>query len=89
MSDETTGGPGPDAKHALATRLRELRLALHGEHGGPAMARLLDLPNRTWLDCETGEAIPGEVLVLLVERTEASPTWLLSGRGPMLRTAPE
>jgi hypothetical protein len=87
MPDETTDDPQEEAKHALAARLKAVRLELFGEHGGPEMARRLSLPVRTWYDCETGESIPGEVLVLLVERTEACPAWLLTGREPMLRSA--
>ncbi len=37
------------------------------------MARRLGLPSRTWYNCETGESIPGEILVLLVERTRCLP----------------
>jgi hypothetical protein len=89
MSDETTSERLEELKVALATRLKALRLELFGDHGGPEMARRLDLPARTWYDCETGEAIPGEILVLLVERTQVCPTWLLTGRGPTLRSVSE
>jgi hypothetical protein len=86
MSDATIGDPLQEAKHILADRLQALRLELFGEHGGPEMARRLGLPARTWYDCETGESIPGAILVLLVERTEVCPGWLLTGRGPTLRS---
>jgi hypothetical protein len=86
MSDATTADPLQEAKQALATRLKALRLEIDGEHGGPEMARRLGVPARTWYDCETGESIPGEILVLLIERTEVCPAWLLTGREPMLRS---
>lgn len=85
MSDETTAGPRARIKQALAHRLRSLREELFGEHGGPQMAKLLDLPARTWYGCETGEDIPGEILVLVAERTRARYEWLLTGHGPSLR----
>jgi hypothetical protein len=87
MSDEATADPLQEAKHTLADRLKALRLEIFGEHGGPEMARRLGLPVRTWYDCESGESIPGEILVLLVERTEVCPSWLLTGRGAKLRSA--
>jgi len=72
MSDATTADTRDEARTALAVRLKALRQEQFGDHGGPQMARLLGLPARTWYECETGEAIPGEVLVLVVERTTAT-----------------
>jgi hypothetical protein len=89
MTEKMTGGSLEEARIALTSRLKALRRELFGERGGPEMARLLGLPVRTMHDYESGEEIPGAVLVLLAERTEVSPTWLLTGQGPMLRSGTE
>jgi hypothetical protein len=73
MTEKTSGGTPEDERTALASRLQTLRRELFGEQGGPELARPLKLPARTLYDYETGAPIPGEVLVLLVERTEDSP----------------
>jgi hypothetical protein len=66
---------------ALARRLREVRLAMFGEHGGPLLAEALDLPARTWFHYEAGLTIPGLVLLRFIELTGAEPHWLLTGEG--------
>jgi hypothetical protein len=65
--------------HALALRLRELRLCMYGEHGGPLLAEALEIPARTWANYESGVTIPGLVLLRLIEVTGIEPRWLLSG----------
>jgi len=69
-------------KASLSRRLREIRQNLFGEHGGPELARRLDLPARTWYNYETGVTVPAEVLLGVIEQTGANPMWLLSGEGP-------
>ena len=69
-------------KTALSRRLREIRQELFGEHGGPEMARRLNLPARTWYNYETGVTVPAEVLLAFIELTAASPTYLTTGEGP-------
>lgn len=65
-----------------ATRLRDVRVELYGEHGGPALARALGLPARTWYNYETGVTIPAEILLEFAELTGVQLRWLLSGEGP-------
>jgi len=71
-----------NVKASLSRRLREIRQELFGDHGGPELARRLDLPARTWYNYETGVTVPAEVLLAFIEQTGASPSYLLSGHGP-------
>lgn len=71
-----------NVKASLSRRLREIRQELFGEHGGPELARRLNLPARTWYNYETGVTVPAEVLLGFIEQTSANPMWLLSGEGP-------
>lgn len=72
-------------KASLSRRLREIRQELFGEHGGPELARRLNLPARTWYNYETGVTVPAEVLLGFIDQTGASPHWLLSGEGAKYR----
>jgi hypothetical protein len=74
-------------KASLSRRLREIRQELFGEHGGPELARRLNLPARTWYNYETGVTVPAEVLLAFIDQTGANPVWLLSGEGPKYRRA--
>jgi hypothetical protein len=74
-------------KASLSRRLREIRQEQFGEHGGPELARRLNLPARTWYNYETGVTVPAEVLLAFIEQTGASPTWLLNGEGPKYRAS--
>jgi hypothetical protein len=77
--------PGPDwttVKTALAERVREVRLDVYGEHGGPLLAEVLQLPFRTWMNYEAGVTIPAQVILRFIEITRAHPHWLLTGTGP-------
>lgn len=69
-------------KSALSRRLREIRQELFGDHGGPELARRLNLPARTWYNYETGVTVPAEVLLAFIELTGASPAYLTTGMGP-------
>jgi hypothetical protein len=72
-------------KASLSRRLREIRQELFGDHGGPELARRLNLPARTWYNYETGVTVPAEVLLTFIDQTGANPVWLLSGEGPRYR----
>ncbi len=73
------------SRHLLSRRLREIRQEIFGEHGGPELARRLNLPARTWYNYETGVTVPAEVLLSFIEQTSANPTWLLNGEGAKYR----
>ncbi len=70
-----------NVKAQLSGRLREIRLDLFGDHGGPELARRLNLPARTWYNYETGVTVPAEVLLAFIDQTGTNPVWLLSGVG--------
>jgi hypothetical protein len=76
-----------NVKASLSRRLREIRQELYGDHGGPELARRLNLPARTWYNYETGVTVPAEVLLTFIDQTGANPLWLLSGEGPKYRRA--
>ena len=71
--------------HALASRLREVRLELYGEHGAPLLAKALEIPVRTWANYESSITIPGLVLLRFVAATGVESYWLLSGEGRKYR----
>ncbi len=74
-----------NVKASLSRRLREIRQELFGDHGGPELARRLNLPARTWYNYETGVTVPAEVLLGFIEQTGANPMYLISGEGPKYR----
>ena len=74
-----------NVKASLSRRLREIRQDLFGDHGGPELARRLNLPARTWYNYETGVTVPAEVLLTFIDQTGANPVWLLSEEGPKFR----
>lgn len=49
----------------LAERLREVREDLYGEHGSQFMADALNVPLQTWLNYESGIAVPAEIVLQL------------------------
>jgi hypothetical protein len=65
----------------LASRLREVRLELYGEHGLPRLAEALEIPARTWVHYESGITIPGLTLLRFVAVSGVRPSWLLTGEG--------
>ena len=74
-----------NVKALISSRLREVRQELFGEHGGPELARRLNIPARTWYNYETGVTVPAEVLLAFIDQTGTNPVWLLSGEGPKYR----
>jgi Peptidase S24-like len=76
-------------KADLSNRLKEIRQDLFGDHGGPELARRLNLPARTWYNYETGVTVPAEVLLAFIDQTGANPMWLLTGEGQKFRRGVE
>lgn len=89
MARKKTAKIRVNAKASLSRRLREIRQELFGEHGGPELARRLNLPARTWYNYETGVTVPAEVLLGFIDQTGADPLWLLSGSGRKFRRSHE
>ena len=85
MARKKTSKVRVNVKALLSRRLREVRQELFGEHGGPELARRLNLPARTWYNYETGVTVPAEVLLAFIDQTGANPIWLLTGEGQHLR----
>src|SRR3954463_3592606 len=75
-----------NVKAQVSGRLREVRTEIFGEHGGPEMARRLNLPARAWYNYETGVTVPAEVLLNFIDQTNANPIWLLPGEAPRYNT---
>jgi hypothetical protein len=76
--------PDPDwqaLKSDLAGRIREIRVALYGENGGPMLAEALGIPFRTLHNYETGCTIPAHSILRFIELTRVHPHWLLTGLG--------
>jgi hypothetical protein len=65
----------------LAARIREIRLDLFGEQGGPLLAAELGLPPRTWANYEAGVTVPASVILRFIDATGTNPQWLLTGEG--------
>ena len=61
-------------KHDLARRIREIRLELFGEYGGPMLSEALELPFRTWHNYESGCTIPAQSILRFIEVTECTST---------------
>jgi len=66
----------------LCRRLRQVRMELYGENGGPMLAEALHLPFRTWVNYESGITVPALVMLRFIVLTGASPHWLLTGEPP-------
>ncbi len=75
-------------KNNLARRIREVRLDLYGEHGGPLLAEALEVPFRTWLNYEKGCTIPATSILRFIEVTRTNPHWLLTGSGEKYSESP-
>jgi hypothetical protein len=65
----------------LGRRVREIRVALYGENGGPLLAEALQVPFPSLYDYENGCAMPAESILRFIELTRAHPHWLLTGDG--------
>ena len=85
MARKKTSKVRVNVKASISRRLRDVRQELFGEHGGPELARRLNLPARTWYNYETGVTVPAEVLLSFIDQTGANPVWLLTGEGNRYR----
>jgi hypothetical protein len=65
----------------LARRFVEVRHDLYGDHGGPLLAKAMNLPPRTWANYEAGVVMPAHILLRFLELTGVDPHWLLTGEG--------
>lgn len=74
-------------RDGLCRRLRQVRLDLYGENGGPVLAEALGLPFRTWANYEAGVTVPALVMLRFIELTGACPHWLLTGDPPRYQPA--
>jgi hypothetical protein len=69
---------------SLAMRIREARVARCGEDTA-AIAEAVGVPEATWRNYESGVSIPGEYLLQFIATTQVSPSWLLTGKGPVFQ----
>jgi hypothetical protein len=69
------------ARMLLGQRLRQVRIELYGEHGGPKLAALLRVPPRSWYNYEVGVTVPADVLLRFLLITSVNPSWLVDGQG--------
>ena len=69
-------------RDGLCRRLRQVRVELYGENGGPMLAEALNLPFRTWVNYESGITVPALVVLRFIVLTGACPRWLLTGESP-------
>ena len=75
------GRETPGVKTEIARRVREIRLELYGNHGGPMLASALGVPFRIFMTYELGQTIPAQTILKFIETTGAAPHWLLTGQG--------
>lgn len=68
-------------KSNLGHRVREIRLELYGNHGGPLLAGALGIPFWRLMTYEQGQVIPAQTILKFIETTGAHPHWLLTGEG--------
>lgn len=70
-----------DLNLTLARRVRQIRLERFGPNGIPTLAEALGIPEQTWSNYESGVALPGPIVLTLIEHTGVNPHWLLTGKG--------
>jgi hypothetical protein len=66
----------------LCRRVRQIRVELYGENGGPMLAEALHVPFRTWANYESGIVMPALVMLRFIVLTGACPHWLLTDEAP-------
>ena len=85
MARKKTAPNRARARNRLAERLKVIRIEKFGEHGGPELARQLEIPAETWCNYEMGVTVPAEVILRFIELTSVDPRWLLFGLGEEYR----
>ena len=81
MGDYRSDSEWDEIKDGLSRRIREIRLELYGENGGPLLAAAIGTPFRTWMSYELGASMPAQSLLRFIEVTRTEPRWLLTGEG--------
>jgi hypothetical protein len=66
---------------SLSERIRDVRMDLFGEYGGPILAGRLRIQPRTLARMEAGGPVAGVLILKLIEVTGVNPHWLLCGDG--------
>jgi hypothetical protein len=74
-------------RDGLCRRVRQIRVELYGENGGPMLAEALHVPFRTWANYESGIAMPALVMLRFIVVTGVCPHWLLTGEPPQYSEA--
>ena len=72
---------GERSRATWRARIRDVRIALYGENGGPILARALGIPFRTLHNYEAGCTIPAHSILRFIKLTGVDPHWLLTGDG--------
>jgi hypothetical protein len=65
----------------LAARLRDIREDMYGYDGAQFLADALQIPLQTWLNYESGVAVPSETILELIVTAGVRPEWLVTGQG--------
>jgi len=68
-------------KSDVASRVRQVRIALYGQNGGPILAEAMGIPFRTLHNYEAGCTIPAHSILRFIKLTGVHPHWLLTGQG--------
>jgi hypothetical protein len=85
MEDDLPDPESQALRSDLAGRIREIRIALYGQNGGPLLARDLGIPFRTLHRYEDGGTIPAQAILSFIKLTGVEPHWLLTGNGDQFR----
>lgn len=85
MTDDLPDPEWQELKSNLADRIRAVRVALYGQHGGPLLARALGVPFRVLHSYEAGSTVPAEWILHFIKLTDVDPHWLLTGDGDQFR----
>jgi hypothetical protein len=65
----------------LAARLRDIREDMYGDDGAQFLADAMEIPLQTWLNYESGVAVPAETILELIVTAGVRSDWLVTGQG--------
>ena len=68
-------------RSTLGERLRQIRIELYGDCGGPKIAHQLGITFRSWYNYELGVTIPGDLHLRFIESISVNPLWLFHRQG--------